>query len=108
MTSAESAMLTQPQVAAADYVELSRLVIEAAWRVDIGRADTLHELFTDDGVLGMGNDDRRSARRDISGENVRPVPAGPAGHISRGACRIRRCADRRIREGTRRWLSSRE
>ncbi len=40
------------------------------------------------------------------GENVRPVAAGPAGHISRRACRIRRCADRRIRKGSGLWLSS--
>ena len=48
----------------------------------------------------------RSARRDISGENIRRVAAGPAGHISRRACRIRRCADRRIRKGSGLWLSS--
>jgi len=34
-----------------DYAELSRLVTEAAWRVDLGRADTLHELFVDEGEL---------------------------------------------------------
>ena len=38
-------------VSDADYVQLSRLVTEAAWRVDIGQADTLHELFVDDGEL---------------------------------------------------------
>jgi hypothetical protein len=31
--------------------------------------------------------------------DVMAVPAGLAGRISRGACRIRWCADRRIREG---------
>jgi hypothetical protein len=30
-------------------VQLSRLVIEAAWRVDLGSADTLHGLFVEDG-----------------------------------------------------------
>jgi hypothetical protein len=35
----------------ADHVQLSRLVTESAWRVDLGRADTLHELFVDDGEL---------------------------------------------------------
>src|SRR5712692_3813977 len=38
----------------ADYVQLSRLVIEAAWRVDLGHADTLHELFVPEGTLTMG------------------------------------------------------
>lgn len=38
-------------VSAADYVELSRLVIEAAWRIDLGRADTFHELFVEEGEL---------------------------------------------------------
>jgi hypothetical protein len=37
-----------------DHVELSRLVTEHAWRVDTGRADTLHELYVDDGVLDVG------------------------------------------------------
>ena len=44
-------------VSDADHVELERLVTEAAWRVDEGRADTLHELFTDDGVLVVGPND---------------------------------------------------
>jgi len=35
----------------ADHAQLSRLVTESAWRVDLGRADTLHELFVDDGEL---------------------------------------------------------
>jgi SnoaL-like domain len=42
-------------VSESDYVELSRLVIEHAWRTDNGRADTLHELWTDDGELDLGS-----------------------------------------------------
>ena len=38
-------------VSDSDHVQLSRLVIEAAWRVDAGHADTLHELFADEGEL---------------------------------------------------------
>ena len=38
-------------VSEADYVQLSRLVIEHAWRVDHGLADTVHELYVDDGEL---------------------------------------------------------
>ena len=41
-------------VSEADYIALSRLVIEHTWRVDNGRADTLHELYVDDGVLDVG------------------------------------------------------
>ena len=37
-----------------DHVQLSRLVTEHAWRADSGRADTLHELYVDDGELIVG------------------------------------------------------
>ena len=37
-----------------DHVHLSRLITESAWGVDLGRADTLHELFVDDGELEVG------------------------------------------------------
>jgi hypothetical protein len=39
-----------------DHVQLSRLVIEAAWRVDLGSADSLHELFLEDGTLSLGDE----------------------------------------------------
>jgi hypothetical protein len=42
-------------VSDADHLALERLVIEAAWRVDDGRSDTLDELFTEDGVLVLGS-----------------------------------------------------
>ncbi|MFZ2012532.1 MAG: nuclear transport factor 2 family protein [Nocardioides sp.] len=38
-------------VSDAVHVQLSRLVLESAWRVDVGRAYTLHELFVEEGVL---------------------------------------------------------
>ena len=41
-------------VSESDYVQLSRLVIEHAWRADQGRADTVHELYAEDGVLDVG------------------------------------------------------
>lgn len=44
-------MNNEEPVSDIDYAQLSRLVIEAAWRVDLGHADTLHELFVDDGEL---------------------------------------------------------
>jgi len=34
--------------------QLSRLVIEHEWRTDHGRADTVHELYVDDGELTLG------------------------------------------------------
>jgi hypothetical protein len=41
-------------VSDADHLQLSRLVVEAAWRVDLGTADTLYELFVQDGTLTLG------------------------------------------------------
>lgn len=49
----------QQLVTDADHVELERLVTEAAWRVDEGKSDTLHELFIDDGVLLLGTNELR-------------------------------------------------
>ncbi len=39
----------------ADHVALQRLVTEAAWRVDFGKSDTLHELFIETGELIIGD-----------------------------------------------------
>jgi hypothetical protein len=44
----------QRLVSDADHVELERLVTEAAWRVDEGKSDKLHELFKEDGELVIG------------------------------------------------------
>ncbi|HEX4091537.1 MAG TPA: nuclear transport factor 2 family protein [Trebonia sp.] len=38
-------------VSDADHLALSRLVVEIAWRIDHGQADTVWELFVPDGVL---------------------------------------------------------
>ena len=54
MTSTVDNASHQP-VSESDYVELSRLVIEHAWRTDNGRADTLHELWAEDGELDLGS-----------------------------------------------------
>jgi hypothetical protein len=45
-----------------DHLALARLVTEAAWCVDDGKADTLAELFTEDGVLVL--DDRELRGRE--------------------------------------------
>ena len=34
-----------------DHIELTRLALEVAWRVDIGQAETLPEFFTEDGWI---------------------------------------------------------
>lgn len=41
-------------VSESDYVQLSRLVIEHGWRTDHGRADTVHELYVEEGELTLG------------------------------------------------------
>ena len=46
-----STSLVSELVSDADHVRLSRLVTESALRVDLGQADTLHELFVEDGEL---------------------------------------------------------
>ena len=46
-----------------DHVRLSRLVTEAAWRVDLGRSDTLHELFVPDGELDLGETTMRGTEQ---------------------------------------------
>lgn len=48
MLEASRATATAQPVSDDDYVQLSRLVIEHAWRADHGRADTIHELYADD------------------------------------------------------------
>lgn len=49
----KSATTAEQPVSEADYVQLSRLVIEHGWRTDHGRADTVHELYRDDGELTL-------------------------------------------------------
>jgi hypothetical protein len=43
--------ISKQLVSESDYLQLSRLVIEHIWRNDNGHADTLHELYTDEGEL---------------------------------------------------------
>jgi hypothetical protein len=69
-------------VSGADYVELSRLVIEHAWRVDNGRADTVHELYMDDGVLDVGTPLRgRQAIREWGRRLVEAPPWRSIRHV---------------------------
>lgn len=41
-------------VGQADHLELARLVIEIAWRIDHGKAGTVHELFAEQGQMNLG------------------------------------------------------
>ena len=60
----------------------SRLVTEHAWRVDQGRADTVHELYVDDGVLDVGTPLRgRQAIREWGRQLVEGPPARPIRHV---------------------------
>ncbi len=63
MASAVEATTPEQLVSESDHVQLSRLVIEHAWRADHGRADTVHELYVDDGVLDVGVPVRGRDRR---------------------------------------------
>ena len=53
MTEAKLTTIREEFVSEMDHVQLSRLVIEHAWRIDNGHADTIHELFVDDGELTL-------------------------------------------------------
>ncbi|MCM1965299.1 MULTISPECIES: nuclear transport factor 2 family protein [unclassified Streptomyces] len=53
-----------------DHAQLSRLVTESAWRVDLGEAKTLHELFTADGELVVGQPFKGRDEIRLWGENL--------------------------------------
>jgi hypothetical protein len=50
-----AAIAPEDLVSNADYVQLSRLVIEHAWRTDHAQSHTLHELWVDEGELDLGS-----------------------------------------------------
>jgi hypothetical protein len=69
-------------VSETDHVELSRLVTEHAWRVDHGRADTVHELYVDDGVLDVGTPVRgRQAIREWGRQLIATAPWRSIRHV---------------------------
>jgi len=82
MTQTQSATADQ-LVNEADYLELSRLVLEHAWRTDNGRADTVYELYVEDGVLDVGTP--LHGRQAIQ-EWGRQLVASPPWRIIRHAC----------------------
>jgi hypothetical protein len=50
----KSGVTAEQLVSETDHVQLSRVVTEHAWRADQARADTIHELYVDDGELIVG------------------------------------------------------
>src|SRR6266581_1388337 len=54
MSQTKSGTTAEQLVSETDHVQLSRLVTEHAWRADNGRADTIHELYVNDGELIVG------------------------------------------------------
>ena len=54
MSVAVSDPMTEQPVSDRDFVQLTRLVTEFAWRFDHGEADAVHELFVENGVLDLG------------------------------------------------------
>jgi hypothetical protein len=69
---------TERLVSDADHVQLARLVTELSWRIDHGRADTVHELFAEDGVMHLG-ESPLSGRKAIGdwGRNLVDEPTYP-------------------------------
>jgi hypothetical protein len=46
--------MDEQRVGQADHLELTQLVTEIAWRIDHGKADTVHELFVDESEMSLG------------------------------------------------------
>jgi hypothetical protein len=76
-------MAAEQLVSEADYVALSRLVLEHGWLTDHGRADEVHELYIDDGelVLPPGPIRGRSALREWGREIVDHTPWRTIRHV---------------------------
>jgi hypothetical protein len=55
--------MTEQLVSDADHLALTRLVVEIAWRIDHGRANTVWELFVPEGVLEHQRNAAGGARR---------------------------------------------
>lgn len=53
MSHTATATTSEQIVSGDDHIQLSRLVTEHSWRIDNGRADTLHELYVEDGELAL-------------------------------------------------------
>jgi len=84
MTEAKLSTTGADLVSECDYFELSRLVTEHAWRADNGRADTIHELYIDDGELSLGPTPLRGRAAIL--EWGRQLVANPPWRVIRHVC----------------------
>jgi hypothetical protein len=77
---------TEQLVNSADYIELSRLVLEHGWRTDNGQAGTIHELYADKGDLILPPTDllcRRGNTRVASATRPGPAMAQHSAYVQR-------------------------
>ena len=85
MSQTKTGTRAEQLVSETDHVQLSRLVMEHAWRVDNGRADTIQELYVDeDGELIVGPTPLRG-REAILGWG-RQFVANPPWRVIRHVC----------------------
>ena len=84
MSQMKSGTTAEHLVSEADHVQLSRLVTEHAWRADNGRADTIQELYVDDGELMLGPTPLRG--REAILEWGRQLVANPPWRVIRHVC----------------------
>ena len=73
MLETSRATATAQLVSDDDYVQLSRLVIEHAWRADHGHAETIHELYADDAEVDAWTVRGQAAIREL-GRQVADAP----------------------------------
>ena len=85
--------MPEPLVSDADHITLARLVVEIAWRIDHGQADTVWELFVPDGILNssgtplVGHDAIREWGRARVASTVRTRHSARMRFIDRGTGR---------------------
>src|SRR6476619_5799927 len=84
MSQTKSGPAAEQLVSKTDHVQLSRLVTEHAWRADQGRADTIHELYIDDGELSLGPSALRG--REAILDWGRQLVANPPWRVIRHIC----------------------
>jgi len=84
MSQTKSGTTAEHLVSETDHVQLSRLVNEHAWRADQGRADTIHELYVDDGELTLGSTPLRGSEAIL--EWGRQLVANPPWRSIRHVC----------------------
>src|SRR3981081_751574 len=65
-----------------DYLQLAQLVTEIAWRIDHGQADTVHELFVDEGEMSLGQTILRGREEIRQGGRKRAVATYRTRHVS--------------------------